>query len=199
VNKLNQYRMFAVIVPILCLAVGGWVVWNQKTRLDSVVAERAQVEKNLEFKKKMILDIGSQPLAEKEPTVPASDAEQAAFLEGLRSIAKNSGVTLTRWSNVPAPAADPNKPETGLPQNVSAILSTLEVNGPYSNVRSFLYSIARAPRLLNFSGIRWARAGDSGNTLLSVTVTRYVSTGAAPAPAPANPSTARNGAAEKSS
>lgn len=196
-NKLNQYRLMAVVVPILCLAVGGWVVWGQMKRLGEVSAERAQVEKNLEFQKKMIADIGSQPLAEKEPTVPASDAEQAAFLEGLRTIAKNAGVTLTRWNNVPAPAADPNKPDTGLPKDVSAILSTLEVNGDYSKVREFLYAIARAPRLLNFSGIRWARANDNVTTVLSVTVTRYVSTGVPPAPAPST--SVSNGTAEQSS
>lgn len=196
-NKLNQYRLMAVIVPILCLAVGGWVVWNQMKRLGAISVERTEVDKNLEFQKKMIADIGSQPLAEKEPTVPASDAEQAAFLEGLRSIAKSSGVTLTRWTNVPAPPADPSKPETGLPKDVSAILSTLEVNGDYSNVREFLYAIARAPRLLNFSGIRWGRATNNTSTVLSVTVTRYVSTGVAPAPAPST--TAQDGAAEQSS
>jgi hypothetical protein len=198
-NKLNQYRLLAVIVPILCLAVGGWVVWNQMKRLGEISAQRAEVEKNLEFQKKMIADIGSQPLAEKEPTVPASDAEQAAFLEGLRTIAKNADVTLTRWSNVPAPTGDQSKQGVQLPKDVAAILSTLEVNGQYSNVREFLYSIARAPRLLNFSGIRWSRASDNASTVLTVTVTRYVSTGVAPAAPPFKSTSVSNGTAEQSS
>lgn len=195
-NKLSQYRLFAVLVPILCLCVGGWVVWNQIKRLNMVTAEKAQVEKNLAFQKKMIADIGLQPLAAKEPTVPASEAEQAEFLEGLRTIAKQTGVTLTRWNNVAAPPPDPNKPDTSMPKDVSAMVSTLEVNGGYSNVRDFLYSIARAPRLLNFSGIRWGRAADNVNTILSVTVTRYVSTGIAPAPE--IPKSVSSGAAEQS-
>ena len=192
-NKLNQYRLLAVIVPILCLAVGGWVVWNQVKRLNAANVEKAVVEKNLAFQKKMVADIGSQPLAAKEPTAPMSEAEQAQFLESLRTIAKQSGVTLTRWSNVPAPPQDPNKPGA-LPKDVSAMISTLEVNGGYGNVREFLYSIARAPRLLNFSGIRWGRSGNG--TVLSVTVTRYVSTGIAPAPDPSK--SVSTGAAEQS-
>jgi len=196
-NKLNQYRLFAVLVPILCLAVGGWVVWNQNKRLRAADVELKRVSENLQFKKKMIADIGNQPLAEKEPTVPGSDAEQAEFLDGLRTIANESGVTLTKWTNVAAPPADPNKPETGLPTGVQAMTSTLEIKGSYENVRRFLYTVAAAPRLLNFSGIRWARDGDTVDTILSVTITRYVTT--APAPAPANPSPASNEAAEKSS
>ena len=196
-NKIQLHRLLAAVVPILCLAVGGWVVWSQKTRLESLTAEYQRVEKNLKFQKDMIAAIGNEPLAQKEPTVASSDAEQAEFLDGLRTIAKESGVTLTKWTNVAAPAQDPEKKDAGLPQGVSPILSTLEVNGPYPNVRQFLYTIARAPRLLNFSGIRWARSTSGDNTDLSVTITRYVS---ATAPAAASPTTSASGeAAEKSS
>jgi Tfp pilus assembly protein PilO len=198
-NKLNQYRLFAVLVPLICLALGGWIAWNQNMRLAAAQVEHDQVAKNLEFQKKMIADIDGQLPPEKDPTVQASDAEQAEFLDGLRTIAGESGVTLTRWSNVAAPPPDPNKPETGLPKDVQAMISTLEVNGSYPKVRAFLYSIARAPRLLNFSGIRWSRGGNPDSTLLSVTITRYVSTAPAPAPATADSTAASSGAAEKSS
>ena len=183
-TKLNQYRLFAILVPILCLAIGGWVTWNQKRRLEIAKIEHKKIEDDLAFQVRMIKEIGSQPLAEKEPTVLISDAEQAAFLDGLRTIARDSGVILTSWTNVPAPPADPNKPDTSLPTGVLPILSTLEVVGPFENVRSFLYSIARAPRLLNFSGIKWSRTveAESSETKLSVTITRYVSTMQPPAP-----------------
>lgn len=196
-NKLNQYRLFAILIPILCLGVGGWVVFNQYRRLGQLNIEQDKTEQNLAFQKRMIEEIGSQPLAAKEPMAPASDAEQAAFLEGLRTIANDSGVVLTKWNNVAAPPVDPKKPAAVLPAGVSEALSTLEVEGPYENVRTFLYAIGLAPRLLNFSGIKWARTTDANSTNLKVTITRYVSP-PEQADVPPSSTPASAGATEKS-
>ncbi len=196
-NRLSQYRIFAILIPILCLAIGAWITWKQHERLEAARAEDKKVEADIAFQVKMIQEIGSQPLAEKEPTAPASDAEQAAFLDGLRTIARDSGVILTSWSNVAAPPADKDKPQNYA--GAMPMLSTLEVVGPFENVRAFLYSIARAPRLLNFSGIKWSRAEESKSdvTKLSVTITRYVSNDLPPAPEA--PTTAARRATDKSS
>lgn len=174
-NKLQQYRLFAILVPIICFGIGGWVVFNQHRRLGQLKIEHEATEKNLAFQRRMIEQIGSEPLAAKEPTVPASNAEQAAFLEGLRTLASDAGVTLTKWTNVAAQPIDKSKPTTALPAGVSEALSTLEIEGPYNNVRSFLYAIGLAPRLLNFSGIKWSRSTETDSTNLKVTITRYVS------------------------
>jgi Tfp pilus assembly protein PilO len=182
VNQLVRLRLLAVLAPIVCLALGVWLVWSQRQRSVTLEQDLARVRKNVEFQKSMIAEIGSQPLAAKEPSLTMSDAEQATFLEGLRKIAGDSGVVLTKWTNVAAPAPDPNSKAEPLPDGVLPVLSNLEVNGPYASIRSFLYEIGRAPRLLNFSAVKWRRKDTDDTTTLSLTITRYVSP-----PDPASP------------
>ena len=172
-----------MLAPILCLALGTWLVWSQYRRSVTLADDLARVHKNVEFQKSMIAEIGSQPLAEKEPSLAMSDAEQATFLEGLRKIASDSGVVLTKWTNVAAPT-NPDAKADPLPDGIIAVLSNLEVNGPYSSVRSFLYEIGKAPRLLNFSAVKWGRKDTDDTTTLSLTITRYVSPPDPAAPAP---------------
>lgn len=182
-NRTVMLRLFATITPILCLGLGAWLIWGQYQKSVALETDLARVSKNVEFQKTMIAEIGSQPLAEKEPAAPISDAEQAAFLEDLRQIARNTGVVLTKWANVPtAPPTEANK--VVLPAWITPMLSNLEVSGPYPAIRNFLYEIARAPRLLNFSGVKWTRNDEKNTTSLSVTITRYVTP---PQPADALP------------
>ncbi|HJP83577.1 MAG TPA: hypothetical protein VJ835_08740 [Fimbriimonadaceae bacterium] len=195
-NKLNKYRLLAILVPIICFGLGAWLTWSQYQRLKVGQIEHDRVEKNLEFQKQMIATIGSQPVAEKEPTAPISDAEQAGFLDGLRTLARDTGVVLTKWSNVETAPGAPKEDTSGLPAGVGAIRCTLEVVGPFDNVRSFLYAVGKAPRLLNFSGIKWVRSQDGNSTVLNVTITRYISN--APA-APASQTPASNMSREQSS
>lgn len=174
-TQIVRLRLLAVLAPIVCLALGVWLVWSQYRRSVALEDDLARVRKNVEFQKSMIAEIGSQPLAAKEPSLTMSDAEQATFLEGLRKIAGDSGVVLTKWSNVAAPAPDPEGKVAPLPDGVIPVLSNLEVNGPYASVRSFLYEIGKAPRLLNFSAVKWRRKDTDDTTTLSLTITRYVS------------------------
>jgi hypothetical protein len=172
-NRTVVLRIFAAITPVICVALGTWLVWSQYRRTVTLEEDLGNVTRNLLFQKTMIDEIGSQPLAAKEPAAPFSDAEQSAFLEGLRQIARSSGVTLSKWTNVPSPPKAEND-KVLLPAGITPMLSNLEVSGPYEAIRSFLYEVARAPRLLNFSSVRWIRKEDSDITTLSVTITRYV-------------------------
>ena len=194
--KTTPARIIAIVIPLLCLAIGGWAIWKQYTRLQSSSLELAQMERNLGVQKALIASISKEPEAAKQPTAPISDGEQAAFLDGLRTIARDSNVQLIRWTNI-SQNADANR-DAPAPSGVTPIISTLEVRGLYEDVRTFLYSIAKAPRLLNFSGIRWARASDQdSSTTLSVTITRYVSPG--PPPTAASGAAPKGASAEKSS
>lgn len=189
-DRIGWYRLFGLVVPLIALAIAGAVATTQYFRLRGLEEEHVRTERSLEFVRKMISEMQSQPHIQKEAAVPRSPDEQAIFLDQLRQYAIAYGVDLSRWAIVrtppqPATSSDSQKQPVG----PEPLVSSVDVSGEFENVRAFLYSLVRAPRLLNLTNLRWARQeGDKPNvTRVSFTLTRYVSREAAPA-APASAS-----------
>jgi hypothetical protein len=183
-DRKSLYRLFGLVLPLIALAIAGTVAASQYFRLRSLEDEQARTERSLEFVRKLITEMQTQPHIEKVAAVAKSPDEQAVFLDQLRQYALEKGVDLSRWANVHSvPQPGSGGTEMKAPTGPEPVVSTIEVSGEFENVRAFLYTIVRAPRLLNLTNLRWTRQdGDKPNvTRVSFTLTRYVSKDATPA------------------
>lgn len=176
-NKIKQFRMLAIVLPILCILAGGASTYLQYKKLNSAKDDLEVAQKDLAFQRSMLEALGEQPVLAKEPAVQPGPNEQSAFLEGLRQLARETGVQLVKWNNAAAAPAAP--PAEGQPApDVVPMRSSLEVVGSYAAIRNFLYQTQQAPRLLSYSDVKWGREGDAGQTRISLTITRYLSNSA---------------------
>jgi hypothetical protein len=179
VNRSRLYNIALCLIPVLCLCLAGAIDLYQLHHL-------RQLQQDWAHAGRQIADLASltdaetmHPHLSKLPTAEQSAREQPTFLNSLRAYAEESHVKLVRWAGVstPLPVAGDNngKPaDTGMPPDVTAIASTVEVAGQYNNLRHFLYDLLRSPRLLNMTDIKWMRDETWPQTHLTFTLTRYV-------------------------
>lgn len=121
----------------------------------------------------------------KTATVAMSKQEEAQYLDFLRRAARDTGVSLARWSanSSPMPVAPPpgGAPPSPLLKDVRPMPGILQVVGPYPKIVAFNTRLLNSPRLLNLTNVNWTREDKTENTRLEMTITRYVDT-AAPTP-----------------
>ena len=115
----------------------------------------------------------------KVPAVPKTKEEDTNFLNELKKNASDTSIQIVRWTSRNVPAAGTGAAKTDENAKLAlvgltAVVSDLEVFGPYENVRSFVIHLESAPRLLNMNNVSWHRGVQAG-TRLSMTLTRYVS------------------------
>jgi hypothetical protein len=170
----RSYRIWAFAIPLVCLVLGVILIMTQLARVRGLDAEKAQISKNISFVQGLIAQNDMQPLADKEPAIPQTADEQSLFLNELRLHAANARIELVRWANSPPPAQQPGAPAPPPSGPTIPIVSSVETAGTYQNLRAFMYSLLRSPRLLNVSNLTWRREDDYPNTRLIFTLTRYV-------------------------
>lgn len=154
----------AVILGMMCLTQ-----YNHR----KVTAKALEEQKaNVSSLETMIQQIEVTPLINKDVAAEATPDEQAAFLTQLRVNAASAGVKLVQYNNMGpvAPANPDNTPAT----DYTPVASTLSVQGSYTGVRAFSYSLLRARRLMTMNGVTWKRDPDRNTRTLSFTLIRYV-------------------------
>lgn len=177
-KRESLYRSLTIATPIVAFVCATGVTVYEWQRLKQLEKSTIETEHKLTAIDNELRSFDAQPPTEKYPTVAKTPKEQAEFLDTLRANADICKVQLVRWSNTTPPPAPPpaqatDKPASGLPSGVAAIISIVEVSGRSDNTRQFLYNILRSRRLLNMCDIKWVR-DQWPNTHLMFTLTRYV-------------------------
>lgn len=178
-NKIRIGSVIMVIIPLIAAVAMAMICMAQMSRRDNDVAQQEQENMQVNALQNMLNQASSLPLVNKEIALEGTPDEQAAFLTFLRVNAQASDVKLTQYLNMGL-VLPPSNPANNQPaQPIDAyrpVASTLTVQGPYTGVRAFAYSLLRANRLLNMNGVTWKRDASNATTTLSFTLIRYVTT-----------------------
>lgn len=188
-TKRSAAANYWVLIPILVLALSAYLAYGQVVRRKAAETEAQALDVGIASSKKLLADMQSQPIIDKEFAVEATAEEQAAFLDLLRVYADAAGANVSKFVNLPPPPANQQQQqrEPKPKVNITPISTTVEVQGRFDQVRAFAYSLIRTKRLLNMDNVRWRRDQNGPVTTLSFTVTRYVIPPAPKATPPANP------------
>lgn len=179
VNKVRVLNIAVILVPLICLLGATASIAYQVHRIMTLQDRRQKIEGDIAIVESRLRELQMTPRPSRIPTVEQTPQEQSGFLNSLRAYAELSRVRLARWTNAtplapPAGARDGSNPQSNIPEGVTPISSAVEVIGPYSGVREFLYNILRSPRLLTMTDVRWGRTDRWPTTGVSFTLTRYV-------------------------
>ncbi len=190
-KRVATYNAVVFMAPVVALAVGGLLYFGQKARLSHLKNELEDTKKEISEVKAQLLKADKDFVLKRHPSEVLSKREQGLFLDMLRKFAQDSGVEITRWSNVggspsstagtpastPAPSANGAATGKKLPPDINTVSSMLDVRGEYSKVRSFLYKLQLSPRLLTIQQAHWVRdTKDPHITMASFSLARYVRT-----------------------
>jgi len=176
--KPETQQKLAVFVPIIALGVSLFVVWPAWGRY-------SDLNQSIDRNRRELADLKATPPPPKllagKPTETDTVSEPSEFLGMLKRLATASGCELTTADVTPREAA---KGESG---PVRAVPSKLEIVGEYRQIRSFLWQLEHAGRLLAVADIALSPAvpqaatpgsgagPSSGGVRASITVERYLS------------------------
>ncbi|MBI3721162.1 MAG: hypothetical protein HY248_01300 [Fimbriimonas ginsengisoli] len=164
-------------LPFGCilLACGIWYLQMHRLAITRGDAKAAQLQ--LDTLMEDITSTKRHIQTGKVAALPATREEDTRFLEDLKKAAEDTGITIVKWASHAQPAGTQgaatgaaHPPEL---QGVTAILSDLEVYGPYESVRAFVLKLESWRRMISMNNMSWHR-GNKAGTRLFVTVIRYV-------------------------
>ncbi len=192
--RSDLFRALGWIIPIVCMAIAGWVLYGQNQAFADASARRNQAEREVQEAQKeydMIKRLSSEHHYAAEDD---TQLEETAFLTYLhaRSAANN-----VRWGNYNTQSTVYGKDKQGangdpkvadLLKGIRKISSTLNFLGDYQNLRKLLGELESSDRLYTLTNITWSLT-DKGTTL-NMTISRYVQ------PAPPAPKAPAGGAAK---
>lgn len=161
-------------MPLALAVVLGFLCLRQFQHRQVAMKARDEQRSNVASLENMIRQLDVTPLINKDIAAPATPDEQAAFLTQLRVNAADSGVKMVQYNNMGPVAPPPGDPNAQQPSDFTPVASTLAVQGNYTGIRAFAYSLLRAKRLMNMNGVTWKRDPDRNTTTLSFTLIRYV-------------------------
>jgi hypothetical protein len=173
-------QKLAVFVPLIALGVSLFVVYPAYGRYSNL---NQQIEKN----RKELETLKNTPpppaMVGGTPTADDVVSEPAQFLGLLKRLAATSGCALTSVDLSPSAAP---KTDQG---PVRPVQARIEVVGQYRQIRSFLWQVAHAGRLLSVAELSMVPAVAAGNSTAtaaanfgasgvraSVTLERYIAT-----------------------
>lgn len=177
-GKLNFRNVLTMLLPLVALIANVGVVLTQKGRVDDIDTRRQKTEENIAAVEAAIKRVDESPSPPRMPTMEQSPREQVDFLNMLRAFASASAVKVDQFNNstpvAPSSGSGTDASKTVIPGGVLAISSSVEISGPYNNVRSFMYDLLRSPRLFSVNDLQWTRGMPYPKTVASFTLTRYV-------------------------
>ncbi|GMV89386.1 MAG: hypothetical protein AMXMBFR81_23170 [Chthonomonas sp.] len=171
-------RFLVIALPIASFIVSALVVGIQVKRTFVAEGDRARLRASVEKLRAQMEPTDALDEVLQVPAVAASESEQAAFLDELRSAAATAGIQLVKWNFVVKRGA--KKGDGVTLEGSTPIECTLDVAGTYPSLRAFLYDLSKAERFYAIGNVSWKRDRDRyPNTTLSFTLTRFVNETAA--------------------
>jgi hypothetical protein len=180
---MDNKRLIGWVVPCLCIAGAGAVVFTQHRKLQEAETQLRLAQAKVEEATKAREALERNSAEVRFAAATQSPYEEAAFLNEIRQRAIRCGVVISRWdsrnrafgdSAEEQASTDPKELERQEKlKGITRISSDLTLIGPYSGIRKFLGETTAQERLYTLSNARWRRR-DEGGTELLVTVSRYV-------------------------
>jgi len=166
-NQLRQYRMplfFAGGALVIALIMWVALIAPQNSKLASLQAQSVQLqtqESSIQARLAALQSEGKklstncadlQKISTQIPSVQSPtdiDAQESSFESQFNNLASSSGVTLAQFSGfAPATAGAAATPTaTGSPAGVTAVPTTLTVQGNYGQMTTFVKDLDNFPRL----------------------------------------------------
>jgi Tfp pilus assembly protein PilO len=165
-NQLRQYRMplfFAGGALVIALIMWVALIAPQNSKLASLQAQSVQLqthESSIQARLASLQSEGKklstncadlQKISTQIPSVQSPtdiDAQESSFESQFNNLASLSGVTLAQFSGfAPATAGAATPAATGSPAGVTAVPTTLTVQGNYGQMTAFVKDLDSFPRL----------------------------------------------------
>jgi len=165
-NQIRQYRMplfFAGGALVIALILWVALISPQNSKLASLQAQSVQLqtqESSIQSRLDALRSEGKklstncadlQKISTQIPSVQSPtdiDAEESSFERQFNDLAGSSGVTLSQFSGfAPASASAATPAAAGSPAGVTAVPTTLTVQGNYGQMTSFINGLDSFPRL----------------------------------------------------
>jgi Tfp pilus assembly protein PilO len=165
-NQLRQYRMplfFAGGALVIALIMWVALIAPQNSKLASLQAQGVQLqtqESSIQARLASLQSEGKklstncadlQKISTQIPSVQSPtdiDAQESSFESQFNNLASSSGVTLAQFSGfAPATAGAAATPAAGSPAGVTAVPTTLTVQGNYGQMTTFVKDLDSFPRL----------------------------------------------------
>jgi Tfp pilus assembly protein PilO len=167
-NQLRQYRMplfFAGGALVIALIMWVALIAPQNSKLASLQAQSVQLqtqESSIQARLASLQSEGKklstncadlQKISTQIPSVQSPtdiDAQESSFESQFNNLASSSGVTLAQFSGfapATAGAAAATPTATGSPVGVTAVPTTLTVQGNYGQMTTFVKDLDNFPRL----------------------------------------------------
>lgn len=196
-NKQKLLLIGQIALPAFCLIAGSFAMLRQVRRGNEAREERGRIDRQIILVDAKLKELEKPRPFIRYPAAMAGPQEQPEFLNIMRGYSAAANVKITKWlSQTPVAAAKAPTATAGsggsplsaqpatqnptaalaaaLPPGVTAIPAAVQVNGPFNNVRQFLYSVLSDRRLINLSDVRWSRTEKWPTTGVEFTLTRYV-------------------------
>ena len=179
-------RILGWIIPIVCMAISGWVLFGQNQAAGEARAKRDNAGRDLfEVQKERDLYAHLKPSA-RHAAEDDEPLDQDVFLNYLRGRCAQNNIRFDHYQtqnttfgekgNTPS---DPAK--AALLKGIRKIGSTMTFIGDYQSLRKLVGEFEASDRLYTLSNIVWTSLKDG--TSLTMTISRYV----APADSKAKP------------
>ena len=172
-DRLKVMRITTFAVPLLALVACSGAVAFEKHRLFDFRTQLGGTRSQIATAAKILKDMEGQTSLARFPTVAQTPQEQPGFLNEMRTYSDLNHVELIRWTTTTIYYAKNDPILKTMPPDVTQLVSNVVTAGTYADLRSFLYSLLRSPRLINLTDMKWARGVHGAREELSFTLTRY--------------------------
>jgi Tfp pilus assembly protein PilO len=172
-DRKSVARTVIFTLPLFALVIGAGAITFETRQLSNVQSELNATRQEVASARNLINEMEGQKSLSRYPTAAMTPTEQPYFLNSLRTYAELNHVELVRWSSAPIPGK--NDPAVkALPADVTPLVSSVELDGRYADLRAFLYDLLKSPRLVNMTDMKWSRGFKGPVETLTFTLTRYV-------------------------
>lgn len=191
-------RILGWIIPILCMAIAGWILYGQSLAYTDASLKNNQANRDIQQAQKEKELYKSLKPSSRYAAGDDVPSEEPAFLNFLRARCEADHVLIDRYQTTTVvygrdkQATPADAGTAALLKGIRKISSTFTFIGVYADIRKLLGELETSDRLYTLTNITWVLARDGSSTSLSVTLSRYVAPPEAqPKPAlvkPAHPS-----------
>lgn len=193
--RIDAYRILGWVAPILCIIAAGVVLNNSRQALaDQQEKQKAAQNKLIEVRTSQA-ELEQGPLEQRFAAKPEEAGEETTFLASLRLRASLDHVSIQQWTSksgryaagdteeesnkntdefTPIPVIQANKDDAAALKGVVRIDCAMKVSGAYGDLRRFMGDLTRSRRLFNTREVHWSRDQVTGQTLLDMTLSRYI-------------------------
>ncbi|MBS1708392.1 MAG: hypothetical protein JSS65_06670 [Armatimonadetes bacterium] len=177
----SLYRIIGWVVPLLCVAGAGVVIYNRQNELLATDSKQKAAEQQFQLVVTEKAQVMAEPQDLRFAAAPAQPLEEARFIDELRKRATLNRVTIVSWTSSSATfgareqsaltSSQFSEEEAKAISGVTRITCDLKLKGDYLALRAFIHGISGEDRLLTLNKVTWTRSQEGSD--LSLSLSRY--------------------------